>query len=248
MDEPDNAADPLRHAARLRITLSRSQREMLALLRDPRSIRPGASPMRGVAEASESLRACCREHRLIPAEAPPIAAAGECLVLAALASLQRPRREVLKVDPCLLEALTATAAAVAAIGIRLPLSPALLALLEQHGWAAPVANLMPPENRPIRSIAPLRKGTLRERAAWIVGLRGIVTTAEFGRMGISRQYLSMMCLQGLFRRTGFGKYEMAVPDTRFAPKGGDDVRPEQDRSGHIPLDHSAISVYANDPQ
>lgn len=51
--------------------------------------------------------------------------------------------------------------------------------------------------------------SLRERAAELAASRLTVRTKEFEAIGVPRQYMTMMCEEGILERVGFGLYRLA---------------------------------------
>lgn len=51
--------------------------------------------------------------------------------------------------------------------------------------------------------------SLRDRAAELAASRLTVRTKDFEAIGVPRQYMTMMCEEGILERVGFGTYRLA---------------------------------------
>lgn len=187
--------------------LSRAQAAVLALLRGDRLVttRVPLDPLSR--RAFPRLARNCVDSGLVFAEAgSSIASEDECLILAALAWTQK-RRIGLKIDAGLVRALRVCTESQAMSGKSLPLTRPMRELLEARDWvdrAEPLARQPTPRS----PVTKPRSESLRARAMAYAAGRPVISTAEFGRIGITRQYLSVICADGQLERIAYGRYRL----------------------------------------
>jgi hypothetical protein len=210
--------------------LSRSQRETLALIRAGRDAERADSHRLSVDLIPGSFvrlaRACTVHEIPMNGERSPYVTSGECILLAALAVLQRPLLAALLDGSPLRRELAACSSVLAADGVRLSLTTMGWALLVEHGWVnerMPVkaARVADRRRAALGAQLPSPEGGLRHKAVSLATGRDTITTAEFRKIGISRQMLSIICADGLFERVRFGEYRLAA--TLRPPASGCDV-------------------------
>lgn len=130
----------------------------------------------------------------------------EILLLTSLAAMQRRGCLTVSSDLCpdLIETLRQCATALAEAGARLPFRGfAPHAMIERQQGPLESGGL---DARTQNSVLRVRDRSVAANALEMVRERELVSTREFERAGISRQYLSLLCKKGYLTRARHGWY------------------------------------------
>lgn len=189
-------------------------RALLTILRRRDSlIVPNAAD--ALEESIHLLGRCMIEHGLaIYSPGSPCLSDGEAFALDWLALHQRPAISSPTANPgSLHDALRASARALREAGIRLP--PCTVAEWPFVQADQGIRRRSNPSRRAgegiSRQIGPQPTGaSLKAQAIALVHSREIIPAADFYAIGISRQYLSLLCKLGYIGRAGFGRYRAPI--------------------------------------
>lgn len=160
-------------------------------------------------KAVPALHALSRQARNIGYEILPVDAAylsaSEATLLGWLTYFQREEREQVLVDGALIALLRQAASALIASDQRLPYQVLLWADRDSPSDVESIARQRPAP--PLSRFQQVGQATVRARAIAHTRAHGRVSTGALRSLGISRQYLSQLCLKGALVRVGHGFYE-----------------------------------------
>ncbi|OJY68582.1 MAG: hypothetical protein BGP16_04860 [Sphingobium sp. 66-54] len=149
-------------------------------------------------------QACAVGYDIMPVDAAYLSAS-EATLLGWLAYFQREEREQILVDSDLIALLRQAAGALATSDHRLPYQVLLWADRDSPSDVQSIARQHPAP--PLSRLEQVGQATVRARAIAHTRAHGRVSTGVLRSLGISRQYLSQLCLKGALVRVGHGFYE-----------------------------------------
>lgn len=210
--------------ARYRLSdCSRVEREIIAVLRACRG--GDGCPVNLVADRVSPwlgplafLARCAVEagYDFRPIDAPH-ATEDELRIVGWLAYFQRERSDIfVHVDAAMRRPLTGCADALVEVGLRLPYRAVLRAVaLTEKPVETAAETRASPSARPVEAASrqraqwPFVRGALRARTIAYVREHGCVSTRTLGEIGVSRQYVAKLCLDGALQRVRHAHYRAA---------------------------------------
>lgn len=169
-------------------------------------------PVNCITDLANHLRTskCC-----LAALSAPFITSDEQLALASVALLQRQSSKAVKfADAARRGALVRLADALDREGVRLPLSQAALPILQDQGWIDAQTTVGPSgvsERRrkaEARPIAYVPHGTTKWKVVEYLREHPRASSSDLKALGTTRQYISLLCADGIIDRVGFGYYTL----------------------------------------
>ncbi|MCI4654030.1 type IV toxin-antitoxin system AbiEi family antitoxin domain-containing protein [Sphingomonas aquatilis] len=147
--------------------------------------------------------------------ATPFLTGDEQLTLASIALLQRQASQAIRFqNAARRKVLAQLAHQLDDAGVRLPLNQAVVAVLRTQGWLNPDATVGPTavserrrkaEARPIKYVT---RGTAKWKIVEYLRHHERASAARLEALGITRQYISLLCADGIIDRVAFGYYAL----------------------------------------